>query len=1153
MPVSTRAQISASRDLPASVDRDREGHPVRARLLRDPHHGLREKLRALTLMYEQQRSQAALRSSTSSAADARVLATHHPSVELSDSARRRRQQEQEKPQEPEERGPIRRESVSNNHVELTAAADAAKENREVEDQNRMLVFSSACPKKMAVMTPGCGTAAAPQKLSLRELISAGMQSEAKLEKSKVGSAQMGAAVAAENREVAGSRINVFVRLRPMAKKEKDAGSRSCVKIVNRKDVYLTEFASETDYLRLKRVRGRHFCFDASFPDSTSQQQVYSTTTADLVEGVLQGRNGSVFCYGATGAGKTYTMLGTLENPGVMVLAIKDLFAKIRQRSYDGDHSVQLSYLEVYNETVRDLLSPGRPLVLREDKQGIIAAGLTQFRAYTTDEVMTLLQQGNQNRTTEPTRVNETSSRSHAILQVVAEYKCNDSGIIVKRIGKLSLIDLAGSERALATDQRTQRSIEGANINRSLLALSSCINALVEGKKHIPYRNSKLTQLLKDSLGGPCNTVMIANISPSNLSFGETQNTLHWADRAKEIKTKGCASNEESIRVPDSEVDQAKLVLELQKENSDLRQQLVHNQQKMLTIQAQTFAASPAPSIAPPSSALNTPSSTQRKVKRSILSNHCFSTPESKNKAMTGDTEVQELRKTVKALKSEMEKLKKEHLLQLKQKDDFIRDLITKYGLEGQREKRVVTRSTLRKGGEKSVAGELKSPNHRFASPAPTAKKRSFWDITTGNSPSVAGRKTRSHVEAHPTPSMLLQVRRRHPLRWQENGSRSALATSDDELSPPKVGSGEEAPDHRIRELGAANQATEGFVHAYQSFQQMARDLAMIFSTTASAPPVTKPLRPKKGPKSTSSLRPAPLLITDGSAVNKRRRYEQRPHQQQHPQSGTLTFDEISKLFSLPIAEAAPILGVCTSVLKKICRDYGIVRWPYRKFLAGKTLEDIRRDVAKERTKELTDVSKSNQRNNISNVISIPSGSSAVSRTTNPSQDSSIMQRVSVPGHASQLQGNRFMPNGWPNTAQLSQSKNIPTFMDEFKYGFPANGLTSTSVKWWGVSGQEDTERTVPAESTTEKDENKEVQEQSNGEEPDSGAEDSLTETKPSALLCSLRRKSVEYGRESLKRGISVACTPNKLTKRQKLTLTQIFGPSLPQQWKDNFS
>lgn len=137
---------------------------------------------------------------------------------------------------------------------------------------------------------------------------------------------------------------------------------------------------------------------------------------------------------------------------MMVLAIKDLFGKIRQRSCDGSHVVHLSYLEVYNETVRDLLCLGRPLVLGEDKQ-----------------VMTLLQQGNHNRTIEPTRVNETSLRSHAILQVVVEYRVRDATTmsIVNRVGKLSLIDLAGSERALSTDQRTLRSFEGANINRSL--------------------------------------------------------------------------------------------------------------------------------------------------------------------------------------------------------------------------------------------------------------------------------------------------------------------------------------------------------------------------------------------------------------------------------------------------------------------------------------------------------------------------------------------------------------------------------------------------------------------------------------------------------------------------------------------------------------
>jgi kinesin family protein 18/19 len=195
----------------------------------------------------------------------------------------------------------------------------------------------------------------------------------------------------------------------------------------------------------------------------------------------------------------------------------------------------------------------------------VAAGLTHYQAYSAEEVMALLHQGNQNRTTEPTRVNETSSRSHAILQVVLEYKVNEGSSIVTRMRKLSLIDLAGSERALATDQRTVRSLEGASINRSLLALSSCINALVEGKRHIPYRNSKFTQLLKDSLGGACQTTMIANISPSDLSYSETRNTLHWADRTKQIRTKACVANEE-FEVPVSQIEQAKLLLEVQTGN-----------------------------------------------------------------------------------------------------------------------------------------------------------------------------------------------------------------------------------------------------------------------------------------------------------------------------------------------------------------------------------------------------------------------------------------------------------------------------------------------------------------------------------------------------------------------------------------------------------
>ncbi|XP_057473840.1 kinesin-like protein KIN-8A isoform X2 [Actinidia eriantha] len=747
MPVSTRSQISTN------PDQNYPNQDSRARLrpdqeethmglsLRNPHHGLKEKMKALTLFYEQQK-QSSARFST------------HPSVDLINSGKREERKDPNAVMRDKE-NTVPDSTVTRTYVLPLPQTEESKENAVAGGGGGRIVGFS-CPRKptvtMARKLSMGGTESEPRGFCGAKN---GPELETILEKQSCG------------REI-GSRILVFVRLRPMGKKEREAGSRCCVRIVNQRDVYLTEFASENDYLRLKRLRGRHFTFDASFPYSTSQQEVYSTTTAELVEAVLQGRNGSVFCYGATGAGKTYTMLGTVENPGVMVLAIKDLFTKIRQRSCDGNHVVHLSYLEVYNETVRDLLSPGRPLVLREDKQGIVAAGLTQYRAYSTDEVMALLQQGNQNRTTEPTRANETSSRSHAILQVMVEYRVKDaSNHVVNRVGKLSLIDLAGSERALATDQRTLRSLEGANINKSLLALSSCINALVEGKKHIPYRNSKLTQLLKDSLGGSCNTVMIANISPSNLSFGETQNTLHWADRAKEIRTKACEANEEALQVPESEADQAKLLLELQKENRELRVQLARQQQKLLTIQAQSLVAnsSPAPSsvtsyLSPP------PSSTQpnekRKPRSAFLAGSCF-TPESKKKG--AEETVKNLQKTVKAMEAEMDRMRKDHALQIKQKDDFIRDLSRKGAKlatgagEERVKKRVVTRASLRP--KEQSEGELKSPCHRFLSPAPTAKKRSFWDITTANSPSVVtlnGRKTRSHVTNEPVaaPSMLLQ-------------------------------------------------------------------------------------------------------------------------------------------------------------------------------------------------------------------------------------------------------------------------------------------------------------------------------------------------------------------------------------------------------------
>ena len=184
------------------------------------------------------------------------------------------------------------------------------------------------------------------------------------------------------------------------------------------------------------------------------------------------------------------------------------------------------------------------LDLREDPmKGVCIAGISEIEVTTPEEILDLLMYGNKYRTQEATGANETSSRSHAVLQIVVEHKDRDSGIEAEiRIGKLSLIDLAGSERASKTNNRGIRMIEGANINRSLLALGNCINALHENvakgqTNYIPFRDSKLTRLLKDSLGGNCRTVMIANISPSSSCYEDTHNTLKYANRAKNIKTK----------------------------------------------------------------------------------------------------------------------------------------------------------------------------------------------------------------------------------------------------------------------------------------------------------------------------------------------------------------------------------------------------------------------------------------------------------------------------------------------------------------------------------------------------------------------------------------------------------------------------------------
>ncbi|KIM29533.1 hypothetical protein M408DRAFT_328780 [Serendipita vermifera MAFF 305830] len=296
-----------------------------------------------------------------------------------------------------------------------------------------------------------------------------------------------------------------------------------------------------------RYKHRKYQYDNVFGPHITQKEVFERTTKPLLDGILDGYNGTVFAYGATGCGKTHTISGTPTDPGIIYATMAELFQRIDERKEDYTVDVSLSFLEIYNEEIRDLLSPaGVPaprggLAIREDSANrVTVVGLTEVVPTNADEVNTIVQAGNARRTQSPTHANATSSRSHAVLQVSVIQSPRTPGVTEERtVATLSIIDLAGSERASATKNMGKRMVEGANINKSLLALGNCINALCEPRTraHIPYRNSKLTRLLKFSLGGNCRTVMIVCVAPTSAHLEDTGNTLAYANRAKEIKTK----------------------------------------------------------------------------------------------------------------------------------------------------------------------------------------------------------------------------------------------------------------------------------------------------------------------------------------------------------------------------------------------------------------------------------------------------------------------------------------------------------------------------------------------------------------------------------------------------------------------------------------
>ena len=267
----------------------------------------------------------------------------------------------------------------------------------------------------------------------------------------------------------------------------------------------------------------------------------------------------------------------MEDPGLIFLTFEELFARIKALENEKIVEVSITYLEIYNETIRDLLIPGgstKVLHLREDaNKQISVAGLSTHTPQSVQHVMEMVLMGNGNRTISPTEANAVSSRSHAVLQVNVCQKARTANISEDHVmATLSIIDLAGSERASVTKNRGDRLLEGANINRSLLALGNCINALCDPhrKCHVPYRDSKLTRLLKFSLGGNCRTVMVVCVSPSSAHYDETHNTLKYGNRAKNIKTK-VSRNIVSV---DRHVGQyVKIIYDLRQEVEELKKRL----------------------------------------------------------------------------------------------------------------------------------------------------------------------------------------------------------------------------------------------------------------------------------------------------------------------------------------------------------------------------------------------------------------------------------------------------------------------------------------------------------------------------------------------------------------------------------------------------
>ncbi|XP_008585337.1 PREDICTED: kinesin-like protein KIF1A isoform X10 [Galeopterus variegatus] len=355
--------------------------------------------------------------------------------------------------------------------------------------------------------------------------------------------------------MAGASVKVAVRVRPFNSREMSRDSKCIIQMSG----------STTTIVNPKQPKEtpKSFSFDYSYWSHTSpedinyasQKQVYRDIGEEMLQHAFEGYNVCIFAYGQTGAGKSYTMMGKQEKDqqGIIPQLCEDLFSRINDTSNDNmSYSVEVSYMEIYCERVRDLLNPknkGNLRVREHPLLGPYVEDLSKLAVTSYNDIQDLMDSGNKARTVAATNMNETSSRSHAVFNIIFTQKRHDAetNITTEKVSKVSLVDLAGSERADSTGAKGTRLKEGANINKSLTTLGKVISALAEmdsgpnkNKKKkktdfIPYRDSVLTWLLRENLGGNSRTAMVAALSPADINYDETLSTLRYADRAKQIR------------------------------------------------------------------------------------------------------------------------------------------------------------------------------------------------------------------------------------------------------------------------------------------------------------------------------------------------------------------------------------------------------------------------------------------------------------------------------------------------------------------------------------------------------------------------------------------------------------------------------------------